>query len=314
MDPFVDFMRLLRPRATLSGGVEASGRWAIGYAQDNELVFCRIAHGSCQLLRPGHDPIALVSDDFVLIRTVAPFILASGPSITPVDSRELIEIAKGRIHKTVRIGDGIGGPVGLRAGKFLFDTANANFLNDLLPALIHVRSNDTALRHVRSLLALNEAEAREPGPGSEFIIVRLIELVLVDILRSQAADPDQKHGRLLAGLTDPVTAKALSSLHGNVAHAWTLAELARTCGVSRSTLAARFRQTIDMGPMEYLLRWRMALAKDELRTGRLTIGQIAEVIGFQSSSAFSTAFSRTEGCPPKDFRSRVRSEESINLH
>ena len=304
-------MRLLRPRATLSGGVEASGRWAIAYDQGKELVFCRIAHGACQLLRPGHDPIDLVSDDFVLIRTVAPFILASGPAVAPVDSRALIEVAKERNDKIVRLGDGLGGSVGLRAGKFLFDTANANFLNDLLPTFIHVRSSDTALRHVRNLLAMNEVEARDPGPGSEFIIVRLIELVLVDILRSQAADPDQKHGRLLAGLADPVTAKALSAMHGDVAHGWSVAELAKRCGVSRSTLAARFRQTLGMGPMEYLLRWRMALAKDELRNGRLTIGEIAEMIGFQSSSAFSTAFSRTTGCSPKCFRSSLQVQASV---
>lgn len=308
VDPFNDFIRLLRPRATLWGGVEASGRWAVSYRQGDELVFCRIAHGTCQLLRPGHSAIRLHPDDFILIRTVVPFVLASDLSVRPVDSEAVIAVAKDLKNKIIRLGEGLDRPVGVRAGKFVFDTANANFLNDLLPAFIHVRASDSGLRHVRDLLAMNEAEAREPGPGSELIIVRLIELVLVQILRSQTVHPDPKHGRLLAGLADPVTANALAALHGDVTRGWTVESLAKVCGVSRSTLAARFRQAVGMGPIEYLHHWRMALAKDELRSGRRTVGEIAEGIGFQSSSAFSTAFSRTVGCSPKRFRSSMPSE------
>ena len=150
MDPFVDFMRLLRPSATLWGSVEASGRWAVAYRQGNELVFCRIVHGTCQLLRPGYEAVRLSTDDFILIRTVSPFILASDSSVPPLDSEQAIAVANQTKAKTIQLGEGLESPVGLRAGKFVFDTANDNFLNDLLPTFIHVQASDTALRHVRN--------------------------------------------------------------------------------------------------------------------------------------------------------------------
>ena len=111
---------------------------------------------------------------------------------------------------------------------------------------------------------------------------------------------------LLGGLADPVTARALSAMQKDVADSWTVSSLGRLCGVSRSTFAARFRQIMGTGPIEYLLHWRMALAKDELRRGSKSIGEIALAIGFQSSSAFSTAFSRAVGSSPKGFAVSVR--------
>ena len=107
-----------------------------------------------------------------------------------------------------------------------------------------------------------------------------------------------------------MTARALSAMHGDVTHDWTVFVLARLCGVSRSTLAARFREIVGMGPIEYLQHWRMALAKDELRRGTKSIGQIALAIGFQSSSAFSTAFTRAVGCPPKRFAASAHCRQS----
>jgi AraC-like DNA-binding protein len=126
-------------------------------------------------------------------------------------------------------------------------------------------------------------------------------LLLVEILRSKALSSEQEPGGLLAGLADPVTARALSAMHKDVAYAWTVAGLAGLCAVSRSTFATRFRSIVGTGPIEYLQHWRMALAKDALRSGTQTIGQIAVAIGFQSQSAFSTAFTRAVGCSPKRF-------------
>ncbi len=192
-------------------------------------------------------------------------------------------------------------PVTLHAGKFLFDTANDDLLADFLPSLVHIAASETSLGRVRSLLAMNELESRHPGPASGFMIVRLIELVLVEILRTKPLHIDDGRKGLLAGLADPVTAQALSAMHNDVAHDWTVDGLARQCGVSQSTFASRFRKFVGTGPIEYLVRWRMALAKDELRRGTRSIGEIALAVGFQSSSAFSTAFTRVVGCSPTRF-------------
>jgi AraC-like DNA-binding protein len=152
---------------------------------------------------------------------------------------------------------------------------------------------------------MNETEYQEPRSGSEFFIVRLMELVLVDILRHEGGQVSEMHSGLLAGLADPVTACAITAMHKDVAHAWTVSELAQLCGVSRSNFANRFQKIVGMGPIEYLLHWRMALAKDELRSGTRGIGEIALSVGFQSTSAFSTAFTRAVGCSPKRFAAAV---------
>jgi AraC-like DNA-binding protein len=152
-----------------------------------------------------------------------------------------------------------------------------------------------------SIELAHTTESTQPGPGAEFVIVRLMELILVEMLRGEALQVNERNTGLLAGLADPVTARALWAMHKDVASDWTVSALASLCNVSRSTFAARFRKIVGTGPIEYLMRWRMALAKDELRLGERSIGEIAFAIGFQSSSAFSTAFTRAVGCSPKRY-------------
>ncbi|WP_348633424.1 AraC family transcriptional regulator [Mesorhizobium sp. M2A.F.Ca.ET.067.02.1.1] len=298
MDPLLDLIGLLRPRATLWGGLEASGRWALSFRKRDDLLFCWVEQGECQLVRSAHSPVLLQREDFVLIRTSAPFTLTSDPSIEPVDSEAAVAATK---NPRLRLGEGTDSPVTLHAGRFSFDTANENLLAGLMPSFVHILADDTSSGRVRSLLSMNETESRYPGPGSEFIIARLVELILVEILRTKVPQVDEEHAGLLAGLADPVTSRALSAMHKDVAHNWTVADLARLCGVSRSSFATRFRKVVGTGPIEYLLQWRMAVAKDELRRGTRSVGEIALAIGFQSSSAFSTAFARVVGCPPKYF-------------
>jgi AraC-like DNA-binding protein len=158
---------------------------------------------------------------------------------------------------------------------------------------------------VRSLLKLNEAETLQPGPGSEFLIARLMELILVEMLRREKPREDERSAGLIAGLQDPAIASALLAMHGEIAREWSVAELARLCGVSRSGFATRFKGVLGIGPIEYLMRWRMAVAKDELRRGTRSISEIALVVGFQSPSAFSTSFTRAVGCSPKRFAEKT---------
>ena len=279
----------------------------MSFRKRDDLLFCWVQRGECQLIRPMLAPIHLRQDDFVLVRTTTPFTLTSDPSVEPEDGETTAAIAQ---DTGLKLGEGTDSPVTLRGGKFVFDTANENLLTGLLPSLVHVATGDTSAWRVRSLLKMNEMESLQLGPGSEFVIVRLMELILLEILRSDTLRVDQENSGLLAGLANPVTACALSAMHRNVTHDWTVSDLARLCGVSRSTLAVRFREIVGMGPIEYLQHWRMALAKDELRRGTRSIGEIAMAIGFQSSSAFSTAFTRAVGCSPKRFAASAYCREA----
>jgi AraC-like DNA-binding protein len=299
MDPLLDLIRLLRPRATLfGGGLDAFGQWGVSFRKRDDLLFCWIERGECLLVRPGCAPVLIQQGDFALVYTSTPFTLTSDASIEPIDSEAAVAATK---KPRLKLGSGRARPVTLHAGKFLVDKANEGLLASLLPPLIHIDSRDASLSRVRSLLTMNEMEARQPGPASEFVIARLVELILVEILRTNRLRVGEEFRGLLAGLADPVTARALAAMHRDVARGWTVDELAKLCAVSRSTFAVKFRSVVGVAPIEYLLNWRMALAKDELSRGTKGVGEIAFAIGFQSSSAFTTAFTRAVGCSPRRF-------------
>lgn len=299
MDPLLGLIGLLKPRAALfGGGLDACGQWSVSFRKRNDLLFCWVEVGECYLITAGFSPVVLHRGDFALIYTSSPFLLASDISLEPVDSEAAVASTN---NVWLTLGTGTDRAVKLRAGKFLVNKVNDTLLADLLPPLIHVKSDDTSLARIHSLLVLNEAEARGPGPASEFIIERLVELILVEILRTRRLAVSEDSTGILAGLANPITARALDAMHRNVAHGWTVDELAKLCAVSRSTFAARFRSIVGATPMDYLFRWRMAIAKDALFSGTKTISEIAFSIGFQSASAFTTAFTRAEGCSPTKF-------------
>lgn len=298
VDPFLDVVQLLRPRATLWSKIEASGRWGLGFRKRDDLLFCRVELGECYLVRPQLAPVLLRQDDFVLVRTSTPFALTSNQGVEPEDSEDLVAAAK---SVSLKLGKGTASQVTLRGGRFVFDSENETLLWELLPPVLHVGFDDTSSWRVRSLLKLNEMETLQPGPGSQFLIARLMELLLVEILRRNTSTPESRSVGLIAGLQDPAIAGALIAMHGEITRTWSVAELARLCAVSRSLFATRFKQVLGVAPMEYLSRWRIAVAKDELRRGTRTIAEIALLVGFQSPSAFSTSFTRVVGCSPKRF-------------
>ncbi len=226
-----------------------------------------------------------------------PFSLLSEAGVEPTKS----EVILTRAGSTATLGDGSGPSTLLRGGKCVFDTANEQLLTGLLPDVLHIAATTDRAERLRTLLRMNQAESTQPGPGSDFLIARLMELVLVEVLRGHAPTLEALKPGLIAGLADPVTARALMALHREVSFPWTTQKLARVCGVSRSSLASRFAWLVGLGPMEYLQQWRIAIAKDGLRRGVSTISEIALAVGFQSGSAFSTAFTRAVGCSPRQF-------------
>ena len=128
------------------------------------------------------------------------------------------------------------------------------------------------------------------------MLTRLVEVLLIEALRATPGE-DAPPG-LLRGLADPQLAPAMRQMHGQLARPWTVAQLAKTAALSRSAFFERFTRTIGMRPMEYLLAWRMAVAKDLLRRQECGLAEVAERVGYGSASTFSTAFSRHVGQPP----------------
>lgn len=297
MDPFVDFIQLLRPQATLWSRVETSGTWGLSFQPHDDVLFCWVEQGACYLVRQDSEPLAMGTNDFVLVRASVPFAFASSDAAMMTDSESTITGA----GAVARLGTDARVDTVLRGGKFVFNTVNEQLLTGLLPEVTHVAASAEASERVRALLAMNEAECSRSGVGSDFVIARLMELILVEVLRTPNSEREGWQAGMLAGLRDPVISRALMGLHGDVARPWTTEMLARHCGTSRSALAERFARVVGYGPIAYLQQWRIAVAKEQLRRGHRTVGEIALLVGFQSSSAFSTAFKRAVGCSPSEF-------------
>ena len=184
-------------------------------------------------------------------------------------------------------------------GHFLFESPDAALLVTLLPALVHVRGVD----RLTTVLRLLGEEAQADRDGQDLVMFRLIEVLLVEALRSvpgQQAAPG-----LLRGLADPRVAAAMRGMHGDPAQSWTIARLAKASGMSRSAFFDRFTRAVGLPPMEYLMAWRMALAKQLLRRRDIPLDAVAEKVGYRSASTFSTAFRRHAGESPGRYARRA---------
>jgi transcriptional regulator GlxA family with amidase domain len=182
--------------------------------------------------------------------------------------------------------------VRLLGGYFVFESPDAELLVSLLPTLVHVRGVERLSTLVRFLVE----ESSERRSGRDLILSRLVEVLLIEALRSTQGE--RAGPGLLRGLSDPRLAAAIRQMHRNPARSWTVAELAKEAALSRSAFFDRFARAVGLAPMEYLLAWRMALAKDLLRREDLGVATVAERVGYSSASTFSTAFSRHVGQPP----------------
>jgi AraC-like DNA-binding protein len=189
--------------------------------------------------------------------------------------------------------------VRLLGGYFAFDPINASMLVNQLPAMLHIRAADAAMQSIVPVVELVKRETLHQRPGQSLILTRLADVLLVEALRSAPAELSGLG--LLAGLRDPQLAAALRAIHSRHADAWTLARLARHAGMSRSSFADRFARVIGTTPLSYLLQWRIAVAKDLLVREGLSVAEAAFAVGYQSASAFSTAFTREMGRPPREF-------------
>lgn len=299
MDPLASIIGLLRPQALLSKLVSGAGRWGVRYPAYRDPSFCLVLAGACWLTVDGAAPLRLDAGDFLLMPATPGFALTSDSGMASAalplgqDSTGLRE---------VRHGDPEGAAaMRMIGGAFRCDSVNAALLLDLLPVTIHIRAADPGADRLRRVVRLIGEEAGGDAPGRDSILERLAEVLLIEALRWRSGARDAHPAGLLAGLADAQLAAALRAIHGEPARAWTVAGLARAAGMSRASFAERFARTVGMPPMQYLLQWRMTLARDLLRRRSGQLEQVAAAIGYQSASAFSTAFSRHTGTPPSAF-------------
>ncbi len=296
-DPLAQIIALLRPSALFAKGITGAGRWAVHYEALGRPGFCAVIEGRCRLEVSGEAPVILEAGDFVLLPATPAFTLGSlaltrPRRVSPPPPADAATAA----HEEVRHGR-VAGPaeVRLRGGHFRFDSPDAALLVSLLPPMLHLRGDP----RLATLVRLFGEESQQQRPGRALVLVRLVELLLIEALR--AAPGRTAPPGLLRGLADARIAGALRAMHGAVARPWTVEALAQDAGLSRSAFFARFDRCVGQPPMQYLLAWRMALAKDLLRGPPLPLDEVARRVGYGSASTFSTAFSRHTGQAPGRF-------------
>lgn len=296
VDPLSQIIGLLKPRTVFAKGISGAGRWAVRYTDFGQPSFCTVLEGRCRLAVERQAPVTLEAGDFVLLPATPGFVLSGFESATPVQMDPYVAGA----GEEVRHGSPDGpAEVRLLGGYFAFGSPDTALLVSLLPPLVHVRGPG----RLSALVELVAEEALATRPGRDLILGRLVEVLLVESLRVAPAN-DTPPG-LLRGLADARVAAAMRAMHGEPERPWTVAQLAGTAAMSRSAFFDRFLRTVGVAPMEYLLGWRMAVAKDLLRARDLALDEVARRVGYGSASTFSTAFSRHVGQPPGRYARRT---------
>ncbi|BCH08451.1 AraC family transcriptional regulator [Mesorhizobium sp. 131-3-5] len=289
-DPLCEVIELLRPRAVFTKGISGAGRWGVRYDDFGHPSFAVILDGACRLVVDGQEPLMLEAGDFVLLPRTPGFVMSGFEAVIPdfIDPHIAAQ-ATGE----VRHGTQDGPPsVRILGGYFIFDSEDSGLLVSLLPAQVHVRG----VERLSILVKLLIDEAAQRHSGRDLVLTRLVEILLVESLRlTQTSDAP---AGLLRGLGDVRLAEAIRQMHTDPGRPWTMAQLAKEAALSRSSFFDRFSRSVGVPPMEYLLAWRMAMAKDLLRRQEIHIAEVAERVGYGSASTFSTAFSRYVGQPP----------------
>lgn len=303
-DPLAEVVALLRPSAPFAKVATAAGPWVARRAEAGRPFFCAIVAGAARLAVHGHEPLVLEQGDFVLVPAAFDFTMSSLEP--PADGQETAYVF--RPDGEIRHGDPDASPdVRLLVGYCVFAAPDAKLLVSLLPQLVHVRGEPT----LTTLVSLVHAEFRARRAGRDVVLARLLDVLLIEALRS--APGHAASAGLVRGLADERLAVAIRRMHEQPTTSWTVAQLAREAAMSRSAFFARFNRLLGVTPMDYLLGWRMALAKRLLRRNGATVADVAERVGYGSASTFSVAFTRHVGQPPARFARRDRADAHDGL-
>jgi AraC-like DNA-binding protein len=265
------------------------------------VIFHMITEGECWVEIDGEPPLRLIAGDVVVFPHGDAHAMTSAPGVPPAPGGRLADVLARR-PRQIAYGGG-GAATRMVCGYMACDARLARLLLAGLPRVLRVNvrgSNAGAWLEASVRYAL--AEARSPRPGGAGVLAKLSEVLFIEVLRLYMNAAEEGRTGWLAGVRDRTVGAALAALHKDPARAWSLEELARTAGASRSVLAERFQQLVGVSPMQYLTQWRMLLASSLLRNSNAQLTHIAQDVGYQTDTAFIRAFRREFGAPPATWR------------
>jgi AraC-like DNA-binding protein len=268
------------------------------------IIYHYVIEGELHIRIDGTDDESLVirSGEIVILPRNDPHLMGSDLGLPPVLGRDVVQPPSGDGLYSIHHG-GNGERTQMICGFLGCASIEGNPVISTLPPLLKLNvEQGAAAEWIRSTFQYAAEEVAAGRPGSETVLAKLSELLFVETVRRHAEGlPDGQTG-WLAGLRDPHVARALALLHGDIARSWTVDELGREVGLSRSALAERFIRLIGSPPMHYLANWRMQVAAQKLRNTSASLAQVAETIGYDSEAAFSRAFKKAFGTAPATWR------------
>lgn len=289
-------------------GADLAAKFAFG--REHVMFFRVVTEGWCWS-RLGERRDRLAAGDIVIYVHGHRHILANADGRRPTRLDDIVPPLPWPGPGNFVIGDGVGPGTRMFCGFLRCETYRFNSLLAQMPPVLIIpaakhRSNVWLAASIEKL----SREVTNPGPGSDIVTRRLIEVMFVSILRHlvESGDPAVRSWTAAAG--DPVLARALRLIHEAPARRWTGASLASACATSRSRLAHRFRTYLRCGPMEYATQWRLQRALHSLHDGATSVAQAAHLAGYDSEAAFSRAFKRTFGVAPSDIRANGHCDQA----
>ena len=316
MDALSDVLRV----AHLTGGVflnaEFFAPWCVAARVSPEhctpalgpashlILYHYVVDGDVHIRVAGEDGEGLVvrAGEMVLLPRNDLHLIGSDLSQPPVAGSDIIHPPKNGGLFSIHHG-GTGERTRMVCGFLGCASAEGNPVLSTLPPLLKFNvEQGGAGEWIRSTFHYAAGEVSAGRPGSETVLAKLSELLFVEAVRRYAEALPEGQTGWLAGLRDPHVARALALLHRDITRRWTVDDLGREVGLSRSALADRFIQLIGMPPMHYLAKWRMQVATQKLRHTSASLSQVAENVGYDSEAAFSRAFKKAFGTAPATWR------------
>ena len=301
-DALADVLDMLKPRGRVFCCSEMSAPWAMSLPADGYARFHVIERGGAWLKVEGAKQVTpLASGDLVIVPHGNGHVLADSPKTKPVP---IIRLVKGKADSAILLQHGGGGAQTLMTcGSFQIVNGDYNPLLAVLPPLIHIPSGREQLDEwLEPTLKMLAYEARHLRPGSETLVARLIDIILVRAVREWVEEQPHNRGGWLGALRDPQIGAALGLIHREPQRNWSVSALAHEVAMSRSIFAAKFSSLVGAPPLTYLTRWRLWHASRLLAEENLSVGETALRVGYDSEPAFSKAFKRHFGQPPLAYR------------
>ncbi|BEP14291.1 AraC family transcriptional regulator [Acidothermaceae bacterium B102] len=290
--------------------------WSLRVQDEAPLTLVAVVRGEAWFLRDGHPDVHLLAGDVTVITGAQPYVVADHPSTEPqvvihpgqrCATPEGVDVPPMTTFGVRNWGNSTDGPTMLLTGTYPQAGEVGLRLLAALPGHVVVRGDSWD----NPLVSFLADEIVRDEPGQEAVLDRLLDLLLIAVLRTWFSRGDAPGWYAAYG--DPVVGPALRLLHHEPATPWTVASLAAAIGVSRAGLARRFQQLVGEPPMTFLTHWRLTIAADLLLEPEATVGSVARAVGYGSPFALSTAFKRVRGVSPYTYRTNVRNRPPIAL-